>query len=39
MKKLFIIIVLIFSTQLAQSQECNLNPERGVKIILLAMDP
>ena len=31
MKKLLVIIVLIFSTQLAQSQECNLNPERGSK--------
>ena len=31
MKKLLIIIVLIFSTQLVQSQECNLNPERGSK--------
>ena len=31
MKKLLIIIVLIFSTHLAQSQECNLNPERGSK--------
>ena len=31
MKKLLIIIVLIFSTQLAQSQECNLNPEQGSK--------
>ena len=31
MKKLLIIVVLIFSTQLVQSQECNLNPERGSK--------
>ena len=31
MKKFLIIIVLIFLTQLVQSQECNLNPERGSK--------
>ena len=31
MKKLSIIIIFIFSTQLVQSQECNLNPERGSK--------
>ena len=31
MKKLFTIIILIFSTQLVHSQECNLNPERGSK--------
>ena len=31
MKKLLIIILLIFFTQLVQSQECNLNPEQGSK--------
>ena len=31
MKNLLIIIIFIFSTQLVQSQECNLNPERGSK--------
>ena len=31
MKKLLVIVVFIFSTQLVQSQECNLNPERGSK--------
>ena len=31
MKRFLISIILIFSTQLAQSQECNLNPERGSK--------
>ena len=31
MKKLLTIILLIFSTQLVHSQECNLNPERGSK--------
>ena len=31
MKKLLTIVILIFSTQLVHSQECNLNPERGSK--------
>ena len=31
MKKLLSIIILILSTQLVHSQECNLNPERGSK--------
>ena len=31
MRKFLTIIILIFSTQLAHSQECNLNPERGSK--------